>query len=86
MAIKIYFEDEPKTLNKNDNSLKKYTLIEAAGGLVVNDEGKILMILRRGKWDLPKGKLDENETIEKCAEREVIEEKIRNQWPVFTKR
>jgi 8-oxo-dGTP pyrophosphatase MutT (NUDIX family) len=32
------------------------------------------MIFRRGKWDLPKGKLDEGETIEQCAVREVEEE------------
>lgn len=32
------------------------------------------MIYRRGKWDLPKGKLDEGETIEDCAVREVMEE------------
>lgn len=46
-----------------------------AGGGVVNDpEGNILMIYRRGKWDLPKGKQDEGETIALCAQREVIEE------------
>ena len=32
------------------------------------------MILRRGKWDLPKGKLDKGETIEQCSIREVEEE------------
>ncbi len=32
------------------------------------------MIFRRGKWDLPKGKLDEGESIEACAVREVQEE------------
>ena len=48
--------------------------IIAAGGIVTNTEGKILMIFRRGKWDLPKGKLDEGETIAECAVREVEEE------------
>lgn len=48
--------------------------IIAAGGLVTNNENEILMIFRRGKWDLPKGKLDANETIEACAVREVEEE------------
>lgn len=53
---------------------KKFTHIQAAGGLVKNDEGKILMIFRRGKWDLPKGKLDPHEKLEDCAIREVQEE------------
>jgi ADP-ribose pyrophosphatase YjhB (NUDIX family) len=53
---------------------KKFSLIQAAGGLVRNDENKILMIFRRGKWDLPKGKLDEGEKLEDCAIREVEEE------------
>ena len=48
--------------------------IVAAGGIVQNEEGKILFQLRRGKWDLPKGKLEEGETIEECAVREVGEE------------
>jgi 8-oxo-dGTP pyrophosphatase MutT (NUDIX family) len=48
--------------------------IIAAGGLVFNDKHELLMIFRRGKWDLPKGKLDEGETIEACAVREVQEE------------
>jgi 8-oxo-dGTP pyrophosphatase MutT (NUDIX family) len=53
---------------------KKFTVIQAAGGLVKNTEGNILMIFRRGKWDLPKGKLDEDEKLEDCAIREVEEE------------
>jgi 8-oxo-dGTP pyrophosphatase MutT (NUDIX family) len=48
--------------------------IIAAGGLVFNDKNELLMIFRRGKWDLPKGKLDEGESIEACAVREVQEE------------
>ena len=53
---------------------KHFHLIRAAGGLVKNKKDEILMIFRRGKWDLPKGKLDENESIEECAKREVQEE------------
>jgi 8-oxo-dGTP pyrophosphatase MutT (NUDIX family) len=53
---------------------KKFTIVKAAGGLVLNKNKEILMISRRGKWDLPKGKLDEGETIEQCALREVEEE------------
>lgn len=53
--------------------MAKKTII-AAGGLVVNEKNELLLIFRRGKWDLPKGKLDENESIESCAVREVQEE------------
>jgi ADP-ribose pyrophosphatase YjhB (NUDIX family) len=53
---------------------KKFTPVQAAGGLVKNDEDKILMIFRRGHWDLPKGKLDKGEKLEDCAVREVEEE------------
>ena len=49
-------------------------LIKAAGGLVINKNGEILFMFRRGKWDLPKGKLDPGESLESCAKREVIEE------------
>lgn len=47
---------------------------EAAGGLVRNAGGDILLIFRRGHWDLPKGKLDPGETLEECALREIKEE------------
>ena len=53
------------TLHKN---------IIAAGGWVKNDEGKLLIIERNGKLDMPKGKLEFRENIELCAVREVEEE------------
>jgi len=51
-----------------------YKLIHAAGGAVFNNDGKLLMIFRRKKWDLPKGKVDKGETIKKAAIREIEEE------------
>lgn len=51
-----------------------FKIIKAGGGLIRNGANEILMIFRRGKWDLPKGKLDEGETIEECSVREVREE------------
>ena len=53
---------------------KHFTIIQAAGGLVENEAREVLLIVRRGKWDLPKGKLDEGETLAACAVREVQEE------------
>lgn len=49
-------------------------MIEAAGGLVTDTNGEILFIKRLGKWDLPKGKLEEGEDVPTCALREVEEE------------
>ena len=49
-------------------------LIYAAGGLVWNPKGQLLMIYRRGFWDLPKGKVDAGESLEEAALREVEEE------------
>ncbi|MEC5146213.1 NUDIX hydrolase [Chitinophaga sp. 212800010-3] len=51
-----------------------FTTLVAAGGLITNPEGEILMMFRRGKWDLPKGKRDPGEDLETCALREVAEE------------
>ena len=53
---------------------KKFLLIQAAGGLIVNEDNNLLFIFRRGKWDLPKGKLDKGEKLEICAVREAKEE------------
>ena len=51
-----------------------YQLIEAAGGVVVNSKREVLWILRNGKWDLPKGKIESGEKVEDAAVREVKEE------------
>ncbi len=57
---------------KDFNSM--FYRIEAAGGIVRNREGDYLFIKRLGVWDLPKGKLDNNESARKGALREVTEE------------
>jgi 8-oxo-dGTP pyrophosphatase MutT (NUDIX family) len=51
-----------------------FTFMEAAGGLVQNNFGDILLIHRLGFWDLPKGKIEAEETPEIAAKREVREE------------
>lgn len=68
----VFFHTDLETLKKA--FVKKFTLVKAAGGLVLNEQKEILLIFRRGSWDLPKGKLDKGETLEHCAVREVEEE------------
>jgi 8-oxo-dGTP pyrophosphatase MutT (NUDIX family) len=53
---------------------KCFIPVNAAGGLVRNDNGDFLLIYRRGRWDLPKGKLNKKETPGEAALREVEEE------------
>ena len=48
----------------------------AAGGVIVDDDGRLLVAHRPryDDWSLPKGKLDRGESLEECALREVEEE------------
>jgi 8-oxo-dGTP pyrophosphatase MutT (NUDIX family) len=51
--------------------------VTACGGVLYRITGgltEILLIYRKGCWDLPKGHLDSGETLEGCAAREVSEE------------
>lgn len=74
----IVHEPEGKKILHSEEELASFTkgkaVVIAAGGMVYNDKGQLLMMFRRGQWDMPKGKLDEGESIEECALREVEEE------------
>jgi ADP-ribose pyrophosphatase YjhB (NUDIX family) len=48
--------------------------IEAAGGVVISPQGRLLMIKRFGRWEFPKGKVEPGEAIEATALREIEEE------------
>lgn len=76
--LKINIKEVIILSDKVDETLatfrKAFTNIEAAGGIVQNEKKELLFIFRRGKWDLPKGKLEKNESLEVCAEREIEEE------------
>jgi len=68
----IILSDDVGQLWQDFKSL--YNYIRAGGGLVINPLGKVLLIFRRGHWDLPKGKQDPGETLAQTALREVREE------------
>lgn len=53
---------------------KELQFVKAAGGVVENHAGKVLMMKRLGFWDLPKGKAEKGEKSEITAIREVEEE------------
>ena len=50
--------------------------VEAAGGIVLDDDGRLALVHRPryDDWSLPKGKLDPGESFEEAALREVEEE------------
>ncbi|MCW5908500.1 MAG: NUDIX domain-containing protein [Chitinophagales bacterium] len=54
--------------------MDKVEIVIAGGGIVFNERDELLLIFRRGKWDLPKGKIELNEKIRDGAVREVEEE------------
>lgn len=70
-SITLHTEDV-ETIWSDFQSL--YKKIEAAGGCVFNENEELLVIHRRGFWDLPKGKIDPGESREEAAVREVQEE------------
>lgn len=48
---------------------------QSAGGIILNEEGKVLLVeQRRGVWSLPKGHLEGTETPLEAALREIDEE------------
>lgn len=60
-------------------NLKGLTRVYSAGGLIFKYKKNEIKVLLCGKnepveWRIPKGMLEENESIEKCAIREVLEE------------
>lgn len=70
-SIRLVGDNEKLLLKK---FLELLPNVIAGGGKVLNSEGRILFIFRNGKWDLPKGKAENKETIDQTALREVEEE------------
>ena len=57
-----------------ENFKNNFKVVVAGGGLVTNENQDILFIYRNDKWDLPKGRIEEGESIDTTAIREVEEE------------
>jgi len=70
-SVTLYAKDYDQLVS---DFFSLYKLVEAAGGVVYNPSNAVLFIYRRGFWDLPKGKIDQGETIAEAAVREVCEE------------
>ena len=90
-GITVLVEDHPsmKELIQGD-----FKLVKAAGG-VVSKGDQILLIHRRNRWDLPKGKRNKREKSAAAAVREVEEEcsikvkllsKICTTWHTYTRK
>ncbi|WP_317126871.1 NUDIX hydrolase [Nonlabens xiamenensis] len=69
--VVLYSKSDEKLLKRLHKLLP---VVVAGGGLVINQNNDYLFIHRNGKWDLPKGKAEKNETIEETSIREVKEE------------
>lgn len=80
LAISADAADEPIVPPQAIRNLEPYRepeQVEAGGGIVIRlaaKEPEVLLIHRRGTWDLPKGEPEPGEQIEQCALREVREE------------
>ena len=75
--MQIFHHDQPIEIHTKeafDRFARDFRIIHAAGGIVHNDANEILMIFRLGKWDFPKGKVEEGEQWAEAALREVQEE------------
>lgn len=68
----VFISPDPKESWKRFKS--DYQQLDAAGGVVVDERGRLLAIRRLGVWDLPKGKLEKGEKRKAGGQREVEEE------------
>lgn len=70
-GVYLYHKNPDKLIG---GFLKLLPIVVAGGGKVFNSQNEILFIYRNNKWDLPKGKIEGDESIEETAIREVEEE------------
>ena len=70
-SLNLITEDPDKALHA---LCREFKVVRAAGGVVVNNQGELLMIRLRNRWDLPKGHIEAGEESRTAALREVEEE------------
>lgn len=68
--LQLLCKDDKKSFK---SFFKNYVKIKAAGGIVQRKD-KFLVIKRKGRWDIPKGKIDKGEIKEDACVREIDEE------------
>jgi 8-oxo-dGTP pyrophosphatase MutT (NUDIX family) len=76
LQLRVWLEDGENLAELIKAYMALYQPITAAGGLVYTPNHQLLMIHRKGWWDLPKGKQDPGEDLLTCAVREVKEETL----------
>ncbi len=64
----------PNPLDSFIEFARQFVWVEAAGGIVENAAGEVVMIRRNERWDLPKGHREMGEEFDWCAQREAEEE------------
>lgn len=70
-GLSIYTENQENTW---ENFKSYFKTVQAAGGIIENEQGDILVIERNGFLDLPKGHIESGELAKEAALREVEEE------------
>jgi 8-oxo-dGTP pyrophosphatase MutT (NUDIX family) len=73
-TTRIYFPSKEALEAFWQEYRKTFENIWAGGAVVIDGAGDILFIWRRGRWDLPKGKVEPHETPSEAAQRELVEE------------
>lgn len=76
ITLRVWLEEGEQLAELIKAYMALYQPITAAGGLVYTPDHQLLMIYRKGWWDLPKGKQDPGEDLLSCALREVTEETL----------
>ncbi len=85
LIFKLFFSDRTMKLSYKYRTFdvplcllrrlkRRMRWVRAAGGIVVDDSGDMLLIRRNNRWDLPKGKVEAGETLLQAALRETLEE------------